>query len=284
MKRWSPPSLSRLPSSDAEHASPLSLLLSLSLCWRLLRILDPAFEEDLKVIGEYLPAKRQTLLFSATISKNIEVLREVVMKGCFKWSQHDTFKTVDKVNDQYIFVPEKVKEVYLFHVLQQFAELKIRSAIIFVKSCESCHVLSYLLDELDILAVALHSQQKQKQRMSSLNKFKSGVCPILVATDVASRGLDIPTVDLVINFDLPYVPREYVHRVGRTGRAGRSGRALSFVTQYTIQLLQKIESLTGRKLSEYETEEKVVLKLITRVFAARKAVRLRIEEEEEEAM
>ena len=83
--------------------------------------------------------------------------------------------------------------------------------------------------------------------------------------------------------EMPQVKR-YIHRVGRTGRAGRSGRALSFVTQYTIQLLQKIESLTGRKLSEYETEEKVVLKLITRVFAARKAVRLRIEEEEEEAM
>jgi len=245
------------------------------------RILDPSFEEDLKVIGGYLPSKRQTLLFSATISKNIEVLQEVVMKDCFKWSQHDTFKTVEKINDQYLFVPEKVKEVYLFHILQKFEEMKVRSAMIFVKSCESCHVLSYLLDELDILAVALHSQQKQKKRMSSLNKFKSGVCPILVATDVASRGLDIPTVDLVINFDLPFLPREYIHRVGRTGRAGRSGRALTFVTQYTIQLLHSIESLTGRKLSNYETKEKEVLKHITRVFAARKAVRLRIEEEEE---
>ncbi len=178
-------------------------------------------------------------------------------------------------------MPDKVKEVYLFYILQQLEELKMRSAIIFVKSCESCHVLSYLLYELDIVAVALHSKQKQKQRMSSLNKFKSGVCPILVATDVASRGLDIPTVDLVINFDLPKVPREYVHRVGRTARAGRKGRALSFVTQYTVQLLHDIEALTGRKLSSHETEEKKVLKLITRVFAARKAVLHRIEEEEE---
>ena len=181
------------------------------------RILDPAFEEDLKVIGQYLPEQRQTLLFSATISQSIEILQEVVMKDCFKWSQHDAFKTVDKVKDQYIFVPEKVKEVYLYYILEQFEEMKVRSAIIFVKTVESCHLLSYLLYELDIVAVALHSKQKQKQRMSSLNKFKSGVCPILVATDVASRGLDIPTVDLVINFDLPKIPREYVHRVGRTG-------------------------------------------------------------------
>lgn len=246
------------------------------------RILDPAFESDLQVIGNYLPLKRQTLLFSATISKNIEVLREVVMRNAFKWSQHDAFKTVDTIHDQYVFVPEKVKEVYLFHILRQLEDLKVRSAIIFVKSCETCHLVSYLLDELDVLCVAMHSKQKQKQRMRSLNKFKSGVCPILVATDVASRGLDIPLVDLVINFDLPLVPREYVHRVGRTGRAGRSGRALSFVTQYTIQLLHKIEALTGRELTTYETEEKDVLKLITRVFAARKAVRLRIEEEEED--
>jgi ATP-dependent RNA helicase DDX49/DBP8 len=245
------------------------------------RILDPAFEEDLKVIGGYLPENRQTLLFSATISQSIEILQEVVMKDCFKWSQHDMFKTVAKVKDQYIFVPEKVKEVYLYYILEQFEEMKVRSAIIFVKTVESCHVLSYLLYELDIVAVALHSKQKQKQRMSSLNKFKSGVCPILVATDVASRGLDIPTVDLVINFDLPKIPREYVHRVGRTARAGRSGRALSFVTQYTVDLLHKIESLIGRKLTNYETHEKQVLKLITRVFAARKAVTLRIEEEEE---
>mmetsp|Transcript_10150 Transcript_10150/g.19104 ORF Transcript_10150/g.19104 Transcript_10150/m.19104 type:complete len:490 (+) Transcript_10150:158-1627(+) len=245
------------------------------------RILDPAFEEDLRVIGQYLPARRQTLLFSATISQSIEILQKVVMKDSFKWSQHDKFKPVDSIKDQYVFVPEKVKEVYLFYILKQFEELKVRSAIIFVKSCEGCHDLSYLLDELDIVAVALHSKQKQKQRMSSLNKFKSGVCPILVATDVASRGLDIPTVDLVINFDLPKVPREYVHRVGRTGRAGRSGKALSFVTQYTVQLLHKIESLTGRQLTNHACDEKQVLKLITRVFAARKAVRLRIEEEEE---
>ena len=142
--------------------------------------------------------------------------------------------------------------------------------------------MAYLLDELDISAVALHSKQKQKQRLASLSRFKSGVVPVLVATDVASRGLDIPTVDLVVNFDLPKVAREYIHRIGRTGRAGRRGQAISFVTQYSVEVFQKIEELIQKKLSQFETNEKKVLKLITRVFAAKKAVRLRMEEEDED--
>lgn len=86
---------------------------------------------------------------------------------------------------------------------------------------QGCHLMSVLLDELEIPCAALHSHQAQSARLAALHKFKSGLVPILLATDVASRGLDIPTVDLVLNFDLPIAPRDYVHRVGRTARAGR---------------------------------------------------------------
>jgi len=246
------------------------------------RLLDPTFEEDLSVIAGFLPPKRQTLLFSATITQSIETLQKVVMKDAFRYSQYEALRAVEKIKDEYIFVPEKVKEVYLYHLLTCFEEMKVRSAIIFVGTCEGCHTLAYLLDELDISAVALHSKQKQKQRLASLSRFKSGVVPVLVATDVASRGLDIPTVDLVVNFDLPKVAREYIHRIGRTGRAGRRGQAISFVTQYSVEVFQKIEELIQKKLSQFETNEKKVLKLITRVFAAKKAVRLRMEEEDED--
>ena len=114
-----------------------------------------------------------------------------------------------------------------------------------------------------------------------LLQFKSRMVPILVATDVASRGLDIPTVDLVVNFDLPVKAEDYVHRVGRTARAGRPGWALTLVTQYDIKLLQGIEASTGHKLTEYKMDEAEVLKSITQVYAARRAALLAIQSRNE---
>ena len=109
-------------------------------------------------------------------------------------------------------------------------------------------------------------------------RFKSGEVSVLVATDIASRGLDIPTVDLVINHDVPMVSRDYVHRVGRTARAGRGGRAVTLVTQYDIDLIHKIETLVGKKLNECELDEQTVLKDLTRVFAARRGAKMKMSE------
>jgi len=109
----------------------------------------------------------------------------------------------------------------------------------------------------------------QQQRLTALNKFKLGERQILIATDVASRGLDIPAVDLVINFDIPSNSKDYIHRVGRTARAGKSGRAITIVTQYDIEILQKIESLIGKKLEEYkEADNKAALILTDSVVEA----------------
>lgn len=250
------------------------------------RLLDPQFEEDLASCLASLPSaeSRQTLLFSATMTQSLVTMRGIMDEDqTFVYSQRAEEGGGPKIVDQYVFVPDKVREVYLFSLMQALDELKARSAIVFCRTCQGCHYLATLLDELDIPCVALHSKLTQRKRLASLQTFKSGVVPTMVATDVAGRGLDIPTVDIIINFDLPKVPREYVHRIGRTGRAGRRGHAISLVTQYNVKLLKAIEDLIGRQLTEYKCDEKAVLKHISRVFAARKAARLRIEEEQEAA-
>lgn len=145
--------------------------------------------------------------------------------------------------------------------------------------CRACQYLDLLLEELGYAAVALNSHKSQAQRLLALNRFKSGQVPVLLATDVGSRGLDIQTVDLVINYDMPMSPRDYIHRVGRTARASRGGLAISFVTQKDICLLHEIEDIVGKQLEAYEYSDKEVTKDITKVFKARRLAKMRTRDE-----
>ncbi|KAI3831819.1 hypothetical protein MKW92_000512 [Papaver armeniacum] len=181
-------------------------------------------------------------------------------------------------NSMFLF-RKNVKDVYLLHVLSKMEEMGVRSAIIFVSTCRSCHLLSLLLEELDQPAVGLHSHKSQALRLSALHRFKSGQTPILLATDVASRALDIPTVDLVINYDIPRYAQDYVHRVGRTARAGRGGLAVSFVTQNDVDLIHEIESVVGRQLDKFECKENDVLAEITKVYKAKRVATLKMMDE-----
>ncbi|KAI3988572.1 hypothetical protein MKX01_011469 [Papaver californicum] len=218
------------------------------------RVLDVGFEEELSAIFQYLPKDRQTLLFSATMTENLQTLLE----------------TVESLKQQYVFVPQNVKDVYLLHILSKMEDMRVRSAIIFVSTCRSCHLLSLLLEELEQPAVGLHSFKSQALRLSALHRFKSGQTPILLATDVASCALDIPTVNLVINYDIPRYARDYVHRVGRTARAGRGGLAVSFVTQNDVDLIHEIEAVVGKQLDKFECKENDVLAEITKVYKAQR--------------
>ncbi|KAF9588336.1 hypothetical protein IFM89_008766 [Coptis chinensis] len=195
------------------------------------RVLDVGFEEELRVIFKCLPENRQTLLFSATMTENLQTLLELSANKAYFYQAYEGVRTVESLKQQYLFIPENLKDVYLLHILSKMEDMGIRSAIVFVSKCKTCHLLSLLLEELDHSAAALHSHQSQALRLSALQRFKSGQVPVLLATDVASRGLDIPTVDLVINYDIPRHSEDYVHRVGRTARAGRGGLAVSLVTQ-----------------------------------------------------
>ncbi|KAK9182033.1 hypothetical protein WN944_025174 [Citrus x changshan-huyou] len=240
------------------------------------RVLDVGFEEELRVVFQCLPKNRQTLLFSATMTSDLQTLLELSANKAYFYEAYEGFKTVETLKQQYIFIPKNVKDVYLMHVLSKMEDMGIRSAIIFVSTCRSCHLLSLLLEELDQEAVALHSFKSQSQRLSALHRFKSGQATILLATDVASRGLDIPTVDLVLNYDIPRYPRDYVHRVGRTARAGRGGLAVSFVTQNDVDLIHEIEAVVGKQLEEFECKEQEVLSDITRVYKARRVATMKL--------
>ena len=127
-----------------------------------------------------------------------------------------------------MFIPAKYKDCYLAFVLNEFSG---KSVIIFVSTCSTAQRTTLLLRNLGFHSVCLHGQMSQTKRLGALNKFKDGSCNVLIATDVASRGLDIPNVDFVLNYDIPGNGKDYIHRVGRTARAGRSGHAISFVTQ-----------------------------------------------------
>mmetsp|Transcript_51504 Transcript_51504/g.120847 ORF Transcript_51504/g.120847 Transcript_51504/m.120847 type:complete len:197 (+) Transcript_51504:1-591(+) len=141
-----------------------------------------------------------------------------------------------------------------------------------------------MLAHLDEDAVAIHSEMMQSKRLNSLEKFRAQRSRILVATDVASRGLDIPSVELVINYDIPRDAKDYVHRVGRTARAGRGGLAVSLVTQYDIELIKSIEALIGKELVLDAAKESDALELMTTVSTARRLARMEIAEKESSAL
>lgn len=151
--------------------------------------------------------------------------------------------------------------------------------IIFVSTCKNCQLIGEMLLELGVNCVALHSYLTQNRRLAALGKFRSGVAKILIATDVASRGLDIPEVDLVLNYDVPRNPEDYIHRAGRTARAGRFGRAITFVTQYDVNLVLAIEKVTEKKMKLLEdVQEEEVLVLLTRMSNAKQAAKIRIDD------
>merc|ERR1711972_65873 len=161
------------------------------------------------------------------------------------------------------------------------AHFQAYSAMVFTDTCLSAQKLSVFLRHLGMSSICLHGQMTQSQRLGALSGFKAKENRILVCTDVASRGLDVPSVDLVINYDIPKNSKDYIHRVGRTARAGRSGRAVTLVTQYDIELFQRIEHFLGKKLDEFkELKEPAVKASHERVLEALRSTEVEIREKD----
>jgi len=166
-----------------------------------------------------------------------------------------------------MFIPLKFKEIYLVNIVNEMAG---NSFIIFCSTCNATLKLALMLRNLGFTAIPLNGQMSQNKRLGALNKFKAKNRSILIATDVASRGLDIPHVDVVVNFDIPTHSKDYIHRVGRTARAGRSGKAITLVSQYDVELYQRIEKLIGKKLPKYDTVESEVMVFAEQVAEAQR--------------
>ncbi|XP_077476085.1 putative ATP-dependent RNA helicase DDX47 [Stigmatopora argus] len=242
------------------------------------RILNMDFESEVDKILKVIPRERHTFLFSATMTKKVQKLQRAALKDPVKCTVSTKYSTVDKLQQYYIFIPSKYKDCYLVSIVNELAG---NSFIIFCGTCSGAQRVALLLRNLGITAIPLHGQMSQDKRLGALNKFKAKSRSVLLATDVASRGLDIPHVDCVINYDIPTHSKDYIHRVGRTARAGRSGKSITFVTQYDVELFQRIETLIGKKLPAFPTQEEEVMMLVERVSEAQRFAKLEIKEQGE---
>jgi ATP-dependent RNA helicase DDX47/RRP3 len=239
------------------------------------RLLNMDFGPEIDKILKVLPKERTTFLFSATMTSKVQKLQRASLVDPVKVEVSTKYATVDTLLQYYVFLPAKYKDTYLVHLM---TELTGHSTIIFTATCHTTQRLSFLLKFLGMAAIPLHGQLSQPKRLAALHQFKSGNKKILLATDVASRGLDLPAVDLVLNYDMPTHSKDYIHRVGRTARAGRSGRSITFVSQYDIELYQRVEELLGKKLPAFPIQKETALQAHERVSEAQRHATIQMKE------
>lgn len=234
-------------------------------------MLDLDFAEILDKILKFLPRERKTMLFSATMSSKVESLQRASLRDPVRVSiTTNKYQTVATLLQNLIVIPLAHKDTYLVYLLNEFAGEK---TMVFCRTIYETQRLAILMRSLGFSAVPLHGGLSQSARLGALNKFRAGSRDILVATDVAARGLDIPKTDFIINYDLPQDSKTYVHRVGRTARAGKSGHALSIVTQYDFEIWQRIEAALGKKIALHPLEKEEVMVFRPRVGEAQRHAR-----------
>ncbi len=209
------------------------------------RMLDMGFMHEVKKILAALPAKRQSLFFSATMPPEIVKLSASILHKPRKVSVTPVSSTVEIINQNILFVDKSNKNSLLVHLLQ---DTTIRNALVFTRTKHGADKVAKFLLHHDIKAEAIHGNKSQNARQRALNNFKAQKTRVLVATDIAARGIDVDELEYVINVDLPEVPETYVHRIGRTGRAGASGTAYSFCTADEKAFLRDIEMLIARTI------------------------------------
>ena len=216
------------------------------------RMLDMGFVRDVRKIMAALPQKRQSLLFSATMPKSIEHLAAEILSDPVRVEVTPKVVTVDKIDQRVLHVDGKRKRELLTKLLE---DDDLSRVIVFTRTKHCANRVSEQLDKAGLSSEAIHGNKSQGARQKALDMFRNGKARVLVATDIAARGIDVSGITHVINYELPNEPESYVHRIGRTARAGRSGIALSFCDASERAHLRSIEKLTGRLLSVVDTTE-----------------------------
>jgi len=213
------------------------------------RMLDMGFIHDVKKVVAKLPLKRQTLFFSATMPPEIQKLANTILSKPEQVAVTPPATTAELVEQSVYFVDKKDKRQLLHFVLK---DPSITMALVFTRTKHGADKVVKDLHKVDITAEAIHGNKSQNARQRALSNFKDGKIRVLVATDIAARGIDVDLLSHVINYEIPEVPETYVHRIGRTGRAGASGTAMSFCDQEEMQDWRNILKITGQKIPVIE--------------------------------
>jgi ATP-dependent RNA helicase RhlE len=238
-------------------------------------MLDMGFYKDVQNIISKLPKTRQTLLFSATMPAEIEILATAILTNPTKVQITAQTVTIDMVNQSVYHLDKSNKLPLLFNLL---TEPDYEKVLIFCKTKYGADIIVKALEKASITAASLHSGKTQAVREEALQSFKDSTLRVLVATDVAARGIDVDNITLVINYNLPEDPRNYIHRIGRTARAGKSGMAISFAVENDIRQLTTIENSIGQVIpvvteqpfhKEFSTAPKQVKKKVKKTNRTR---------------
>jgi len=210
------------------------------------RMLDMGFIHDVKRIVAALPAARQTLFFSATMPGEIEQLAGGILKQPTRIAVTPPSTTVERVDQRVYFVDAANKHALLAELLKDGA---IERVLVFTRTKHGADRVTKHVQRIGVAAQAIHGNKSQNARQRALADFRDGQTRVLVATDIAARGIDVDGITHVINFEIPNVPETYVHRIGRTARAGRDGIALTFCDASERSLLRDVEKLTRKQLA-----------------------------------
>lgn len=209
------------------------------------RMLDMGFVHDVKKVIAKLPSKRQSLFFSATMPQEIVTLANTILHDPMKVTVTPISSTVEIIDQTICFVEKAQKPLLLLHLLQ---DSSIDRMLVFTRTKHGADKVARVLAKNGLVAEAIHGNKAQNARQRALNNFKGGSTRVLVATDIAARGIDVDDLACVVNYELPNVPETYVHRIGRTGRAGASGMAISFCDTEEKPLLRDIEKLIRKSI------------------------------------
>ena len=209
------------------------------------RMLDMGFARDIKKIMKSVPPKRQTMLFSATMPKEIETLANSLLDNPTRIETDQSGMTPQEVSHEMFLIPNQTKSRLLAFQLQQF----LGPVLVFTKTKRMASKLAAKVNGMGFSAAEIHSNRSLGQRRHALDGFKRGQYKILIATDIAARGIDVSGIELVVNYDMPATSEDYVHRIGRTGRAGKSGHAISFVTSEQRGSIRSLEKFMNTELS-----------------------------------